>query len=202
METSNTFIKNATIDSPQILMENIKQWLINQQIISSKAQPLVFEAPNTYYGDIGCKKIIVDQDFYGKVEFITQKIEIMHTVGWDWGVDFLLPDVVFCPQCKIDLIKGIDPATFYGESSLEQDPDGIKFLQELRDGIALWKSGKNINLQCHNCLTKSPIEKYDYNNSLIFTNFAIIFWNWPELKSEFKNALMVKLGKDALFLDL
>ncbi len=202
METSKTFFKDSPIDSPQVFMENIKQWLIDQQIISSKEQPLEFEAPNTYYGDNGYKKIIAAGDFYGKVEFITKRKEIMHTLGWDWGVDFLLPEIVCCPICKQDLIKGIDPATFYGENNLKQDPNGIRILQELRKGIPLWESNEEVHLTCHNCGTQSLLEAYEYQQSLIFTNFAIIFWNWPELKSEFKHTLLNKLGKDTLFIDL
>ncbi|WP_298540530.1 hypothetical protein [uncultured Aquimarina sp.] len=203
METSKTFFKNTTIDNPKVLMEDIKQWLIHQEIISSKEQPLELEAPNTYYGGINYKNIIEEEGFYGKVEFVAKRTEIMHRVGWDWGVDFLLPDVVLCPQCKKDLIKGIDPATFYGENNLEQDPNGIRILQELRAGISLWESNEEVNITCYNCGVQNLIEEYDYNNSLIFTNFAIIFWNWPKLKPEFKNTLINKLGVDTtLFIDM
>lgn len=200
METSSTFLKKTTMGDPQILMEKVKRWLIDQKIILSKAQPLAYEGPNTYYGDKGFKDIVTE-DFYGKVELITQRKEIMHTLGWDWGVDFLLPDVVVCPQCKKDVIEGIDPATFYGENTMEQDPNEITFLQRIQEGIPLWESGTDIYLKCHHCSVLSPIENYGYNNSLIFTNFAIIFWNWPELKSEFKSTLKDILGKDVLLID-
>lgn len=202
MERSKTFLKTVPVDNPQTLVEDIKLWLIDQKIITSTALPTDFNLPNTYGVDIGYQSIVAEQNLWEEVEFITDPIEIMHYVGWDWGVDFLLPEMLVCPKCSIDIIKGVDPATFYGEDDLEQDPNGLIFLQKLNEGITVWSLDESEFLTCPYCNSTNAIETYEYDNSLVFTNFAIIFWNWPELKTEFKNTLLSKLDDNALFLDL
>ena len=200
METSNTFTKTQLIERPEVLMEDIKQWLVDQKIIQPEARPIAYEVPNTYYGDEEGYQQIVGEDYFGKVELVTQRTELMHRLGWDWGVDFLLPDQVVCPNCGKNTIAGIDPATFYGESDLPQDPNEMNILQALQSGMPSWEAESIVELKCHHCGTHSPIESFDYNNSLIFTNFAVIFWNCPELKSHFVEALKEKVGQDVLFI--
>ena len=194
METFTFFAKTKVIHSSVKLAEKIKKWFIDEKII----KPEPSEDNQLYYADTGYTKIVKD-DWSGEVEFITQKQELRHVLGWDLGVDFLLPNKVICPECSTNLIKGIDPATFYGEGTKEQDPKEMRFLQELAEGISIWSSEKEVPLKCHTCAKENLIEDYDYDNSLIFTNFAIVFWNWPTLNEAFLKSLKERLGKDVFF---
>ncbi|MBQ4822367.1 hypothetical protein [Aquimarina sp. MMG016] len=193
MERYTVFTKTKVINNTLAVKENIIRWLSDNQIILLKPN----EGESLHYAGSRYTDI-VEEDWSGEVEFITQKRELRHVLNWDLGVDFFLPDRVVCPKCQKDLIKDIDPATFYGEDNKQQDPNEIKFISELAKGISAWNSGKEVSLNCHNCKRKTLIENYDYDNSLIFTNFAIIFWNWPELNDKFKNEFKQKLGEDIL----
>ena len=196
METYTVFTKKKVVDNASVISEDIKSWLIDRKII----QPAQKDG-NVHYADTNASSI-VDEDWDGHIEFLTQREELIHVLGWDWGADFLLPEKAVCPQCNNNLIEGIDAATFYGEANKKQNPDELNFLQLLEDGIKAWNAGEEVSIRCHCCHREIMIENFNYNNGLIFTNLAIIFWNWPTLKEEFQIELRQRLGEDVLVLSI
>lgn len=101
---------------------------------------------------------IVDEDWAGNVEFVEGRRELQHLLGWDYGVDFILPSKVICSRCKSNLIDGVDPATFYGESDKQQDKNGLMLLEAVEQGMMDWSSGNAVHIRRHNCQGESSIE--------------------------------------------
>ncbi|OIQ21546.1 hypothetical protein [Lacinutrix sp. MedPE-SW] len=197
METYTVFTFKKNKKASKEILNTIKDWLIDKKIIN----PIPEENSkfNIYYGDLGFKEA-TDYDWFGEIEFIDKQCELQHVLGWDLGIDFMLPEKIVCPSCKTNLIEGIDPATFYGESNKKQDDEALLFLEAIKNGIKSFNAGTEPLIACFLCNKKHLISNYDYNLDMVFTNCAIVFWNWPELKLSFQEALKQKLGSQTIML--
>ncbi|WP_405384856.1 hypothetical protein [Maribacter sp. LLG6340-A2] len=198
METYTVFTFKKNKKDPEEVLDPIKNWFIDTKIINPEPEEnSKFEIYNAGSGF----KEVTDDDLYGEIEFINKPCELQHVLGWDLGLDFILPKKIICPSCKENVIEGVDPVSFYGTSNKEQNKEALKFLESIKEGIKSFNSGVEPLVQCHLCQKDHSISDYDYNLDLIFTNCAIIFWNWSELKASFQETLKSKLGSQAIIFD-
>ena len=198
MEIYTAFSIQKDKSQSKVILDEIKKWFISKKIMTSNPEEnSKFEI---YHADSGFKEV-TDSDWYGEIEFISEPCELKHVLGWDLGLDFILPQKITCPTCKTNLIEGVDSATFYGESNKKQDNDALLFLDSIKKGIKSYNFGIELLINCPSCNMEHSITSYDYNLDLVFTNCAIIFWNWPELKPSFLEMLMMKLGSQTIMIN-
>ena len=198
METYTAFAIQKDMKRSKELIDEVKNWFIAKKIMNP--EPEENSKFEIYYGGSGFKET-TDDDWYGEVEFVNEPCELKHVLGWDLGIDFILPQKIICPTCKKNLIEGIDLATFYGDSNKKQNDEALFFLDSIQKGVKSYNSGIELLINCPSCKIGHLITSYDYNLDLVFTNCAIIFWNWPELKPPFIEMLMMKLGNQTIMIN-
>lgn len=67
---------------------------------------------------------------------------------------------------------------------------------EWGEAIGSWHNGEEGKLKCNQCNRGSPITEYHFRPTCGFGEFGLVFWNWPDLKTDFLNDLKVILDSD------